>query len=292
MFRFLVSLLAGGCWVVMTAASGSIGVIRSVGDFRVDGSMVRGNGTVFNGDTIETTTSRSYVQLAAVQITLGPDSRAKVYRDRTVLEKGAGLLRDADGHVFEAASLRIAPEAGDSIVQVDVKGPNRISVAARSGGASVRNSGGLLVANLRAGTELEFDAQAGAAMAVELTGKVEMRDGNYFITDVTAKVTTQLQGANLARYVGKVVRVQGSLIQGAQPAGGATGVIRVVAIDVKAGAAATTGAVAGGAAGGAGSAGLSTAAVGAIVGGVGVAATVGGLAAAGTFSSPTPVSHE
>ena len=132
MLRFLVSLLVGGCLLVATAATGSIGVIRSSGDFRVDGSMVRGNGTVFDGNTIETTTSRSVVQLNSGQITLGPDSRAKVYEDRTVLEKGAGLLRDAGKHVFEAASLRIAPDTGNAVIQVDVEGPSRISVSARS----------------------------------------------------------------------------------------------------------------------------------------------------------------
>jgi len=273
MFRFLVSLLVGGCWLVMTAATGSIGVIRSSGDFRVDGSMVRGNGTVFDGNTIETTTSRSVVQLNAGQVTLGPDSRATVYRERTVLEKGAGLLREADKHVFEAASLRIAPAAGDAVIQVDVEGPGRISVSARSGGALVRNSGGVLVASLRAGMELEFDSQAGASTAVKIAGVVELRNGNYFVTDATSRVTFQLQGSDLARYVGKRVEITGAVIPGATPLGGASQVVQAASIQLSGG----------GAAGAAAAAGHHVRTI-AIIGGVSVAGTVVGLAAAGSFS--------
>ena len=262
--------------MVVTAATGSIGVIRSSGDFRVDGSMVRGNGTVFDGNTIETTTSRSVVQLDAAQITLGPDSRAKVYRDRTILEKGAGLLRDAGTHVFEAASLRIAPAAGDAVIQVDVEGPSRISVSARSGGVLVRNSGGDLVASLRAGSELEFDTQAGASTAVKIRGVVELRNGNYFVTEATTHVTFQLQGPDLAKYVGKLVTITGSAIPGATPLGGASQVVQAVSIQPVA-----TGAAAGAA--GAAATGSHVAAI-AIIGGVAVGGTVIGLAAVGSLS--------
>ncbi len=276
MIRFLVSLLVGGCLLVVTAATGSIGVIRSSGDFRVDGSMVRGNSTVFDGNTIETTTSRSVVQLDAAQITLGPDSRARVYRDRTILEKGAGLLRDAGTHVFEAASLRIAPAAGDAVIQVDVEGPSRISVSARSGGVLVRNSGGDLVASLRAGSELEFDTQAGASTAVKIRGVVELRNGNYFVTEATTHVTFQLQGPDLAKYVGKLVTITGSAIPGATPLGGASQVVQAVSIQPVA-----TGAAAGAA--GAAATGSHVAAI-AIIGGVAVGGTVIGLAAVGSLS--------
>ena len=276
MLRFLVSLLVGGCLLVATAATGSIGVIRSSGDFRVDGSMVRGNSTVFDGNTIETTTSRSVVQLDAAQITLGPDSRARVYRDRTILEKGAGLLRDAGTHVFEAASLRIAPAAGDAVIQVDVEGPSRISVSARSGGVLVRNSGGDLVASLRAGSELEFDTQAGASTAVKIRGVVELRNGNYFVTEATTHVTFQLQGPDLAKYVGKLVTIAGSAIPGATPLGGASQVVQAVSIQPVA-----TGAAAGAA--GAAATGSHVAAI-AIIGGVAVGGTVIGLAAVGSLS--------
>ena len=172
----------------------------------------------------------------------------------------------------------------------------------------MRNSSGVLTASLRPGMALAFDPQAAAAAAVKMTGVIESRNGAYFLTDETTKVTIQLlDGADVSKYVGKKVEITGSSIPGASPAGGASQLVRTVTIKPvggkgKAGAVAAAGAgaaggtaagTAGGAAAGAGAAaGLSGAAVGAIVGGVAVAGTVGGLAAAGTFSSDAPVSRQ
>jgi hypothetical protein len=282
MNRFLTSLLASGCLLVATAATGSIGVIRSSGDFRVDGATVRGNSTVFDGNMIETGDARSVVQLNAGQITLAPESRAKVYQDRTVLEKGAGLLRDADKHVFEAATLQITPGAKDAVIQVDVQGPGRIAVAARSGSAEVRNSTGVLVASLRPGMALAFDTNAGASTAVKVSGVVELHDGKYLVTDGTTHVTSQLQGYQLEQYVGKKVEITGSLIPDAKPVAPATQVVQAANIKL----------VAAGAAGTAGGAAAATSHVAliAIIGGVAVGATVVGLAAVGSFSGTASTS--
>jgi len=279
MARFLISLLAGGCWLIATAAPGSIGVIRSNGDFRVDGSTVRGNGTVFDGNVIETTAARSVMQLDGVQITLGPDSRARVYRDRTVLERGAGLLRDTDKHVIEAASLRIAPSARDSVIQVDVEGPGRISVSSRSGGALVRNADGVLVASLRPGAALEFDTPAGASPFVKIHGTVQARGGNFFVTDTTTGITFQVKGPIMAHFVGKQVTITASAIPGARPPPGASQVVLATNVQLAtAGAASgTAGGAASGTAGGAAVAGTTVA----VIGGVAIAATVAGLAASG-----------
>ncbi|MGA2119720.1 MAG: hypothetical protein ABSH56_33860 [Bryobacteraceae bacterium] len=270
----------------MTAAPGSIGVVRSTGDFRVDGSTVRGNSTVFDGNLIETTTARSVVQLNSVQITLAPESRAKVYQDRTVLEKGAGLLRNADKHILEAISLQIAPANRDAVIQVDVEGSGRIAVAARSGSALVHNSSGVLLADLRAGTALEFEPQAAASTVVKISGEVDLRNGNYFLTDATTGVISQLRGDQLGQYVGKKVEIVGSQIPGAKPVGGATQVVQVgsVSLAAAAGAAGTAGAGAAAVAAG------SHVAVIAIIGGVTIGGTLIGLEAAGTFSGGSPTS--
>ena len=279
MFRSLSSILASGCLFVVTAAPGSIGVIRSTGDFRVDGSTVRGNSTVFDGNLIETTTARSVMQLNSVEITLAPESRAKVYQDHTVLEKGASLLRGSDSHVIEAMSMQVVPAGRDAVIQVDIDGPGHISVAARTGGATVRNSAGVLVANLRAGMALAFEPQAAASKAVKITGEVELRNGNYFITDATTRVISQLRGNNLAQYVGKRVEIVGSEIPGATPVAGATQVVQVAGAQL-APAAGTGTAIA---------AGTHITTV-AIIGGVAVGGTVVGLAAAGTFSGEASTS--
>jgi hypothetical protein len=319
MLKHVLSLLAAGSLLAISAASPSIGFVKSGGEFRVDGSAVRGNGTVFEGALVETSSARSVIQLTGAQIILSPDSRVRVYRDRTVLEKGSSLVKDVDRHVIEAATLHIAPTARDSVVQIDIMSPSHVRVAASGGAAEVRNSSGILTASLRPGMALAFEPQAAAAAAVKMTGVIESRNGTYFLTDETTKVTIQLlEGAEVSKYVGKKVEVTGSSIPGASPAGGASQLVRAVTIKPvggkgKAGAVAAAGAGAGAAGGAAGSAaagggaaagaaagaagagaaaGLSGAAVGAIVGGVAVGGTVGGLAASGTFSSDPSVSRQ
>jgi hypothetical protein len=253
-----------------------------VGDFRVDGSVVRGNSTIFDGDVIETSAARSVVQLNDVQLTLAPQSRAKVYRGRTVLEKGTGMLRDAEDHIFQAASLQIAPAAKASVVQVDVQDASHVSVFALNGSAQVRNSSGLLIASLSPGMALAFDVppQAAGDTAVKMTGRVTERDGKFLLTDSTTNVTAEIRGADLSKFVGKKVEVTGSIIPGSTPAPGASEVVQVTASRLL------------GAAGAATATGLSVGAKVAIVAGIAVAGTVGGLAAAGSFSSGSSTSAQ
>jgi len=67
MSRFAIFLTAVICLLfVAMAAPLSIGFIKSTGDFRVDGSTIRQNGTVFDGNLIETTAARSVIELASV----------------------------------------------------------------------------------------------------------------------------------------------------------------------------------------------------------------------------------
>jgi hypothetical protein len=276
-FVLFFSALAGILFVAVGAPL-SIGFIKSTGDFRIDGSTIRQNGTVFDGNLVETTAARSVIELAGIEITLCPDSRAKVFRDRTVLEKGTGVVKEAGNHVIEADTLRILPSAKDSVVQVDIVSPSSVTVAARSGAAEVRSASGVLVASVRPGLALAFDSQAGAATAFDATGVEEFKDGKYFLTDDTTHVTVQLEGPDLANYVGKCVEVTGSMIPGATVASPASQLIQVTAI--KAGSCHKGAAAAAVAKGG-----LSTVAKVAIIGGVAAAGTVAGLAAAGSFST-------
>lgn len=302
-FNFLPLLCVSGCLVAATATSSSIGTIKSPGEFRVDGSVIRGNSTVFDGNVIETRTATSVIQLAGAQITLSGQSRVKVFRDHTVIEDGNGLITDTGKHVIEAGSLRIVPASNESVVRVKMSGPRDVAVSAGSGTAEVRNLSGILVATLRPGTALAFDAAAGAAAAATLTGVLSAKGSAFLLTDTTANITVELRGADLAKYTGKPVRVTGSIMKNSTAAAGASQVIHVTAIDVissakksaaAAGAAGTAagGAAAGGAAAGAAAAGISTAATVAIVGGVAVAGTVAGVAATSNDSGSSSVSRQ
>lgn len=295
MLKFICSLIVGASLLVLVAAPVSIGTVKSAGDFRVDGSAIHGNGTVFDGNLIETAAVRTVVQLSGAEVTLLPDSRAKVYRDRIALEKGSTLLRGDANHAVEAVSLRIAPTSKDSVVQIELGAPGSVSVAARSGDASVRNSSGVLVASLRAGMALAFTPQSGAATQVKMSGVLESSNGKYFLTDAATKVKVELVGSpDLAKFVGKRVDVAGSSMPGVQAAAGASQVVTVVTITAASNnkkAAAAAGAAGAGAGAGAAAAGMAVGTTVAIVGGVAVAGTVIGLAASGTFSGSENASH-
>jgi hypothetical protein len=260
-----------GSLLALSAAS-SIGFVKSTGEFRVDGAAVRGNGTVFEGNLVETAAARSVIQLADAEITLAPESRARVYRDRTVLEKGSGFVKDGARHVIEVATLRIVPSARDSVVQIDITSPSNVTVATRGGPAEVHNSSGVLTASLLPGMALAFNPQAAAAAAVKMTGWIKLRDGVYYLTDETTNVMVQLlESPDVIKYVGVEVDVTGSSIPGSNPVGGASQLVRAITVTPvkrrKAGAA-----------------GLSGAAKAAIIGGVAIVGVVAGLGAAGTFS--------
>ena len=286
MFKLALSLLTIGCLLALTAAPASIGIVKSTGQFRVNGSAIPGNSNLFEGDVVETAGGRSIVQIGATQFTLLPESRAHIFRGRTVLEKGSGLFAGAPSYAVEAATLRIAPAAKNSVIQVEISAPNRISVATREGGAEVRNSSGVLVASLRSGMALAFDPQAaGASTALKIKGTVESGDGKFFLTDTTTNVKFELQGTDLAKYDRKCVEIAGSSIPGVTAAAGASQVCQVVTIQqVGCKKVAAAGAAGAGAAGAGAGAGISAGATAAIVGGIAVAGVVGGLAAAGTFS--------
>jgi hypothetical protein len=287
MFKAFVLLIASGFLFALVAVPPSIGVANSSGEFRVDGSVIQGNSTLFDGTVIETTSARSVLRIAGAQVTLLPDSRAKVYRDHAIIEKGSGIVAHAQHLTVEAASLRIAPSAGDAVVQVEKTGQAQVVVATS---AEVRNASGVLIASLNPHMALAFDSAASsgqtgaAAGAVKLTGVVQTAGGNFFLTDSTTGVKVELRGDNLARYAGTTVTFSGSIIPGEVPAAGASQVVQVVSIDVVRSAAPGT-AVAAGAGGH-----LAPVALPAVIGGVAVTMTVVSLYSVTGFTSVRPLS--
>jgi hypothetical protein len=283
MFKSVASLLFGGCLFALSAMTPPIGTVRSDGHFRVDGNAIRGNATLFEGSLIETISGRSVVELSGAQITLLPDSRARVYHDRTLLEKGVTVMRDGEKCFVEAANLHISSPGKDALLQVEMFGRNHVAVTSRVGLAEVRNETGTLIARVRAGLALAFDPQAAAPTAVTLSGTVEAKDGSYFLTDVTTNVTSELRGPDLAKYVGKKVQVTGSTTPTAPNTGASQGV--QVATVGRMGAAAAAGA-------GAATTSVSTVGAVAIVGGVAAVGTVVGLGVAGVFHADSTASRQ
>jgi len=266
--RAFLSLLTSGCLVFLTAVPPSIGVIRSTGDFQVDGSTVSGNATLFEGSTVQTAAAQSKIQLSSgAQIVLEPNTRAQVYKDH-----------------LEAASLRISPTDTHTIAEIVTRDGNHVSVSAVQGLVDVRNGSGVLVATVRPGLALAFTAQAGgASTATQMKGCLVKKGDKYLLTDSITGVTVELTGPDLGKDVNRQITFTGSMIPGAQPAAGASQVVQVVTVD-------SVGdkCSAGGAAAAAAGAGLSTGIIVAIVAGVAAVGITVGLAASGTFSSSKP----
>ena len=71
------------------ATSPAIGMAVSNGTLQVDSARMWGNATIFEGNVIETAKAASDVKLTnGVQMRLASETRARVYSNRVVLEKG------------------------------------------------------------------------------------------------------------------------------------------------------------------------------------------------------------
>jgi hypothetical protein len=277
----LKSLLAAGLALNMGwAAPPVIGTVLANGGFRLDGSTVMGNGTLFEGSTIETQKAGSSIQLSSgARLSLGAASRGKLYGDHMVLEKGESQLENATGFRLLALGLTIQPERGSSTARVVLDGTTRARVMVLTGSFRVLNARGMLVGNLAAGTALAFEPQPAASNATRITGLLEKRDGHFFITDDVTKVTVQVAGPDLDAQVGSRVEVTGTMDPAAAPVSGASEVIRathVRRLPKGSGSAAPAGSAGSSGAGPSGG-------VIAIIGGVAAGAVLGGLAAAGSL---------
>lgn len=224
---FLLSALA--VVAVAWAASPAIGVAITQGSLRVDDARVIGNGTLFEGTTVETSESSSQLRLTnGVEMRLASSSRGRVFRDRLILERGAGQLEGADRFVIEAKGLQILAEGPGAAGRVAVTNDHTIQVAALRGHFRVLTADGVTVAAMPAGKALAFDAaQAGAAAPWSMTGCLNEQNGRYLLRDETTGVTVEVRGAGLATSVGHQVAITGVVVPGVQPAEGAGQTIQV-----------------------------------------------------------------
>jgi hypothetical protein len=261
-----------------SAASPAIGVATAKGSFNLDASKTAGNGTLFEGSTVET---------GGVRMTLDVGTRGKVYRDYLLLEKGTGQINGGADYRIRARSLQIEPSAGGQ-AKVTLTGANKVLVAALTAPVRVTNASGLVIAELSAGHAVEMEPQAaGAAAPSTLSGCLVKKAGHYTLTDETAGITVELQGPGLEKEIGNKVEVTGAMDTSATPVSGASQVIRASQVkhlgkrcSAKAAAAAGAAGAAGAGATGAGAAGAGAGAAGAGAGAAGAGAAAAGAAGA------------
>jgi hypothetical protein len=247
-----ISLFTCGCLVAVAASPSSVGFLVTSGQVQVDGALVRGNSTLFQGNVVQTGDVASDLMFpGGSNLLLQPGSAVEVFRDYGVLRHGSATERGP--HPLVAGGLRISSLSPQGAVLVDMEGPSRFKVAAQGAPAEVRTPAGTLVARLDAGKTMTFgvqdQAQPPAAAqqnppqpttgvstpppeVVQITVRGILRKdhpgryGHFLLTDLTTNVTYELQGSGLDDLVGASVEAVGSVFQGT-PAEGASQVISV-----------------------------------------------------------------
>jgi hypothetical protein len=229
----LCAALALGASVSAQTNSSALGSVTCSSHFRLDGSEIFGNSTLFDGARLEAGQAPLRLLLhRGVQLQLAPGAAGTVYHDRFLLERGEGRLLRSTGFRLEARGLRVLPASPDSSVRVLLPADDRLWVIALNGPVRVTSAAGLELANLPPRSGLEFQPQpAGAAAPWVLTGTLKRQNGRYFLQDETSGVIAELQGPDLDKYVGSRVEVTAAAIPGATPAvKGASQVLLVTAI--------------------------------------------------------------
>jgi hypothetical protein len=255
-----ISLFTCGCLVSLAASPSSIGFVVTSGEAQIDGAVVRGNSTLFQGNVVEAGNATSDLMFpGGANLLLQPDSAVKVYREYAVLQKGAVIQRGTHGLV--ADGLKISSLSTQGAIVVGMKDKSHVEVAARGGPAEVRNPTGALVARLEPGKAMSFAIQisqqdststplqrnspppasgqsstpagqaappAGAQLTLHgiLRKDHPGRYGHYLLTDQATNVTYELQGPGLDDLVGASVEATGSIFD-TTPAEGATRVMSV-----------------------------------------------------------------
>jgi len=290
-----VLLMTGGRPAVAGPVSGAaeIGTVTTPGTMQIDRSLVRGNATLFEGTTIETNRSASSIQLSrGAQVSLGAFSRARVFADRVMLEKGDIRFSHSDSafRLEVPDGLVIRPETAEASAQVTLGNGAEVTVAALAGSWDAWNRRGVLVAKVAAGRVLEFEPQASSTPS-RVTGCLTKRSGHFLLTDETTNVMVEVTGEGLQKEQGNRVEITGAQDPAATPAPDASELIRVTGVKriSKGCEKGKQSAAPAGASGERGTGSGVSAKTIAIVAGVAVAAVVGGLAAAGKLKSdPAP----
>ena len=214
------------------AGTVSIGTASARGDMRVDNNTVTGSATLFDGSVVETGQASADLHVGkGTEITMASSSRGTLYRDHLVLQKGASELSASGSFKVEAEGLRVTPSEPNSRGTISLRSGNKVEVAALSGSFGVMNQQGIQLASVRPGQPLSFAMQAGGpSSSFTGMGVLSAEGENYFIT--VGGVKYQVTGKDLAKKVGKNVKITGSIVSGATPAAGATAVVAVSSISI------------------------------------------------------------
>jgi hypothetical protein len=277
---------AGIAGLAGSAAAGEapmIGRIQGAGS-AVDGTSGTTTATLVEGSMVTAGRGASRIELAGgTVLALSAGGEARIFASRAELRRGALRIDAAPGdYGILAADLEVAAGAGSAVGLAPAsagRDAQAVSVAAGRGEARVATRRGQLLARIAPGAERSFEPAPDGRM--QFAGCLERREGHLWLVDETANLRVEIAPQrDLVREAGNRVQVRGGPSHEA-PAG--TAAYRIEALEwtrlsrgcgTVPGRAAAAGASAGKAAGGT---------LIAVVAGVAVAATLGGLVAAGSF---------
>jgi hypothetical protein len=220
------------------AAAGtvSIGTVSARGDMRVDSYVVKGNATLFDGSVVETGQATADLRLdKGTQITMSTSSRGTLYRNRLVLQQGESELAASSSFQLEANGLHVTPNTPNSRGVVSLKAGNTVEVEALNGGFGVTNDHGVLLASVPSGRVVLFAMQQAGGNPTQFSdvGTVSYGNGHYYLTD-NAGEKFELTCKDYKRYVGKEVKLSGTVQAGATPTQDATSVVCGISIAMNA----------------------------------------------------------
>jgi hypothetical protein len=246
-----VALFTCGCLVSVAASPSSVGFVVTSGQVQIDGAIVHGNSTLFQGNVVQAGNVTSDLMFpGGSNLLLQPESAVKVFREYGILEHGAAIQRGH--HALVVNGLTVSSVSPQGAVFVDMQDRSHVKVATQGGAAEVRNAAGAVVARLEPGRALSFvvqvspqnsnptssqqppaapgqastpSGQASPPTGVQLTLHGILRKdhpgryGHFLLTDVATNVTYELQGVDLDDLVGASVEVTGSTFDTAAAAG-------------------------------------------------------------------------
>jgi SAM-dependent methyltransferase len=136
-----IALFTSSCLVSVAASPSSVGFVVTNGQAQVDGVLVQGNSTLFQGSVVQAGSVTSDLMFpGGSNLLLQPDSAVKVYREYAVLQRGGAIQRGA--HALVADGLKVSSLSPQGAVFVDLQDRSHLKVAAQGGSAEVRNPAG------------------------------------------------------------------------------------------------------------------------------------------------------
>jgi hypothetical protein len=194
-----------------SAATPSLGFLTTEGSFQLDQSKLWGTATIFEGSVVETKVASCRIHLSSgAEINLAPESRARFFAGRAVIEKGALRLESPAGYRVEARSFRLSSDAAHTVAAVKLQSGAGVAASASSGRLLVANASGMVVADVAPGKAVTVTPETdGVTGLTKLSGCVQSVKQSIVLVDQASNISFGLRGGGIESSLGSRVEVTG-----------------------------------------------------------------------------------